>query len=142
VRIVDVNLLLYAVDARAPQHRRARQWWERLVTGDEAVGLPWMVLIAFLRVSTHPRIFAAPLDARDAVLRVDRWLSLEPVRVVREKEDHWDALRRLIADNGSAGNRANDAHLAAMAMTHGAVLCSADRDFGRFRGLKWENPLA
>ncbi|MCC6210648.1 MAG: type II toxin-antitoxin system VapC family toxin [Burkholderiales bacterium] len=142
MKIVDVNILLYAVDSNAAQHRSVRAWWEELVNGEEAIGLPWIVLAGFLRIVTNPRIFAAPHDVRSALVRIDRWLALDSVRIVREKEDHWDTLRDLIASAGTAGNLTTDAHLAALAITHDAVLCSTDLDFGRFKGLRWENPLS
>jgi len=141
VKIVDVNILLYAVDSKAAQHRLARTWWERAVNGDEPIGLPWIVLTGFLRIVTNPRVFAAPHDVSSALARIDRWLALDSVRIVREKDDHWNTLRGLIASAGTAGNLTTDAHLAALAISHDAVLCSSDLDFGRFKGLRWENPL-
>lgn len=141
MKIVDVNILLYAVDSNAAQHAAARDWWERALNGDELVGLPWIVLTGFLRIATNPRVFAAPHDVSSALSRIDRWLALDSVRVVREKDDHWETLRGLIASVGTAGNLATDAHLAALAISHDAVLCSNDLDFGRFKGLRWENPL-
>lgn len=142
MKIVDVNVLLYAADSNAAQHSAALGWWERTVNSDELVGLPWIVVTGFLRIATNPRVFAVPHDVRSALSRVDRWLALESVRVVREKDDHWETLRGLIALSGAAGNLTTDAHLAALAISHDAVLCSSDLDFGRFKGLRWENPLA
>lgn len=141
MKIVDVNILLYAVDANARQHRAARAWWEEAVNGDETIGLPWIVLTGFLRIVTNPRVFAAPHELNSALARIDRWLALDCVRIVRERDDHWDTLRSLIASAGTAGNLTTDAHLAALAISHDAVLCSSDRDFGRFKGLRWQNPL-
>lgn len=141
MKIVDVNLLLYAVNSDWPRHAAARAWLEDLLNGDETVGIPWSVILGFLRIATNPRALAKPIDTPDALTRVDEWLALENVDVVREKDDHWDKLRGLIAAAGTAGNLTTDAHLAALAISHDAVLCSSDLDFGRFKGLRWENPL-
>lgn len=141
MKIVDLNLLLYAVNEDAVHHQPARQWWEAAVNGDEPVGLAWVVLLGFLRIATHPAIFPKPLDVESATGKVDAWLALDATRLVREKEEHWDVLRTLLTETGTAGNLTTDAHLAALAITHGAVLVSGDSDFGRFKGLRWENPL-
>jgi hypothetical protein len=141
VKLVDVNLLLYAVNSDSPRHLAARMWLEDLLNGDETVGFPWSVILGFLRIATNPRALTTPIDAPAALARVDEWLALENVDVVREKDDHWDTLRGLIAAAGTAGNLTTDAHLAALAICHDAVLCSSDLDFGRFKGLRWENPL-
>lgn len=141
MKIVDVNILLYATDSNSSRHTAARKWWEQAVNGDEPIGLPWVVVLGFLRVATNPRVFASPHEVRSALERIDRWLALDNVRVVREKDDHWETLRGLISAAGTAGNLTTDAHLAALAISHDAVLCSSDLDFGRFKGLRWENPL-
>lgn len=139
--LVDLNLLLYAVNADSAHHAAARAWWEEALNGDEAIGLPWIVLLGFLRIATNPRIFSSPLEAGSAIRKIDGWLALEHVRIAREKEDHWEVLRRLLASSGTAGNLTTDAHLAALAITHDATLASSDADFGRFAGLRWENPV-
>jgi hypothetical protein len=141
VKIVDLNLLLYAVNEDAVHHQPARQWWEAAVNGDESIGLPWVVLLGFLRIATRPVIFPRPFNADSAIGKVNGWLALEITRLVREKDEHWEVLRTLLTDTGTAGNLTTDAHLAALAITHGAVLVSFDSDFARFKGLRWENPL-
>jgi toxin-antitoxin system PIN domain toxin len=129
------------VNSDAEQHERARSWWEAAVNDDEAVGLPWIVLLGFLRLATNPRIFPRPLSPAAASARIDAWLVQENIRIVREKEDHWGQLRVLLQRSGTAGNLTTDAHLAALAITHDAVLVSSDNDFARFKGLRWVNPL-
>lgn len=142
MKIVDLNLLLYAVNSDSPRHAAARAWLENLFAEEETIGLPWAVILGFLRIATNPRALANAIDAPAALARVDAWLALENVRLVREKDDHWEMLRGLIASAGTAGNLTTDAHLAALAISHDAVLYSSDLDFGRFKGLRWENPLS
>ena len=141
MKIVDVNILLYAVNPDAPLHDRIVEWWEEQLNGDESIGLAWAVAIGFLRVSTHPRIFPSPLTPQEAIGHMDTWLSLDIVTLLTENRDHWCTFRGLLTDVGVAGNLAPDAHLAALALTHGATLASCDADFSRFRKLRWENPL-
>jgi uncharacterized protein len=141
VLVVDVNLLIYATNRDAADHRSARKWLEATLSGDEPVGLPWLVLLAFLRITTHPHIVGAPLSFAQAAGVVDDWLSQPVVRILPPSDRHWGILKALLEPFGTAGNLASDAHLAAIAIEHGATLCSADRDFGRFPNLKWRNPL-
>lgn len=142
MKLVDLNVLLYAINADAVHHAPVRGAWERLVSGDEPVGLPWVVVLGFLRLTTHPQIFPRPLRTDDAIARVEGWLRTGNVRIVGERPEHWEILRGLLAESGSAGNLTTDAHLAALAISHGATLVSCDADFARFRGLRWESPLA
>lgn len=141
MRIVDLNILLYAVNSDAAQHERAREWWENAVNDEDVIGLAWVVLLGFLRLSTNPRVFPRPLAPELAAATLEAWLSRDNVRVVREKDEHWETLKLLIGDTGTAGNLTTDAHLAALALSHDAVLVSSDTDFARFKGLRWENPL-
>ena len=129
MKLVDLNILLYAINKNAVHHARVRKWWEDAINGDEAVGLPWIVLLGFLRLSTHPGIFPCPLDPDTAIGKIDLWLSLDNTQLVQEKEGHWEILRLLLKEAGAAGNLATDAHLAAIAISHGAVLVSCDNDF-------------
>jgi toxin-antitoxin system PIN domain toxin len=142
MKIVDANVLLYAVNQDAVQHTTLRTWWERAISSDEPIGLCWVVLLAFLRISTHPRAFARPLTPEQALGTVDQWISHPNARLIAETDEHWAILRTLLATSGTAGNLATDAHLAAIAITRGAVLVSCDADFSRFAKLRWENPLA
>ncbi|HTR60005.1 MAG TPA: TA system VapC family ribonuclease toxin [Casimicrobiaceae bacterium] len=144
MKIVDLNVLVYAVNSDAAEHQRVLKWWEAAINDEETVGLPWIVLLGFLRISTDVRILAHPLTPDAAAAKLDVWLAQENVRVVREKDDHWEQLRTLVVDAGTAGNLTTDAHLAALALTNDAMLVSCDNDFARFkrRGLRWVNPLA
>jgi hypothetical protein len=142
VILVDANLLIYAVDADAPQHARARRWLEEALSGSLHVGLPWVVLLAFLRVTTRDGILVRPLSARAALAYVDSWLAQPNVEPVAPGPTHWTRLRGLLDTAGVAGNLTADAHLAALAVEHGATLYSADNDFKRFAGVDHVNPLS
>lgn len=141
MKIVDLNILLYVVNENAPHHRPLIHWWENAIDGDESIGLPWIVLLGFLRIATNPKIFPHPLAPARAIDKINSWLSLTNTYLVREKDEHWEILRIMLADSGTAGNLTTDAHLATLAISHGAVLVSCDSDFARFRGLRWENPI-
>lgn len=141
MKIVDLNVLLYAVNESSVHHRPAVSCWESLINGDETVALPWVVLSGFLRVATNPRVFPHPLDVERACTMVDEWLALEIVFIPTEKPAHWVALRALLVAAGTAANLTTDAHIAAIAITHDATVVSFDRDFRRFDGLRVKNPL-
>jgi toxin-antitoxin system PIN domain toxin len=142
MRLVDLNVLLYAVNRNVPKHEAARRWWEGAISGAEPVGVSWHVLLGFLRLSTGARGMAAPLAVGDALAQVEEWVSHPNVHILLETPEHWRILQELLREVGTAGDLASDAHLAALAISHGATLVSCDSDFGRFRRLRWENPLA
>jgi len=139
--LVDVNLLIYAVDKDAPRHAAAKSWWEATLSGTETVGLSWIVLLAFLRLTTRPNVFPKPLSIEAAFDIVDSWLEQPLATVVHPGPRHAQMLRDLLLPLGTGGNLTTDAHLAALAIEHGAELCSSDHDFARFQHLKWRNPL-
>ncbi len=139
--LIDVNLLVYAVNADAPLHGKAKAWVEAVMSGRETVGLPWTVVLAFLRLTTRAGIFEVPLRVEEAFDVVDSWLAQPAVVIVEPTGKHLRVLRDLIEPLGTGGNLTSDAHIAAIAVEHGAELCSTDRDFERFRGLKWRNPF-
>lgn len=141
MKIVDANLLLYAVDETSPPHEAARGWLERTLSSSGTVGLSWQVLLAFLRLSTRAAVFASPLSPDEALDVVDGWLAQPVVTVLHPGPRHSAVLRELLASVGTAGNLVSDAHLAALAIEHGAELCSRDADFGRFPGVRWVDPL-
>ncbi len=139
--LLDANVLLYAVDGRSPHNGVAAAWLEEILNGDRRVGLPWQTIGAFLRISTHPRVAIDPLVAEDAWSYVDSWLRADPVWVPPATERTASVLARLVTRHHVTGNLVPDAQLAALAIEHGLVLCSADTDFGRFDDLRWHNPL-
>jgi hypothetical protein len=139
--LLDANLLIYAVNADAPLHRKAKAWLESALSGHETVGFPWTVLLAFLRLTTRPGLFRRPLPAGTAFDLVASWLDQPPATIVHPGPRHLQLLRELLDPLGTGGNLTSDAHLAAMAIEHRAELYSSDTDFARFDGLKWRNPL-
>ena len=138
----DVNLLIYATDAEAPMHRKARRWLEELFSGSETVAFSWSTLLAFLRLSTSRSAFRVPLPVDVALEVVATWLDRPSATIVHAGPKHLSILGDLLTATGTGGNLTSDAHLAALAIEHGATLCSSDRDFGRFPRLRWSNPLA
>jgi uncharacterized protein len=141
VKLPDVNLLVYAANESAPQHAPALAWAEETLSGRETVAFAWPVLIGFVRVITNPRVLQRPWGAAQAIAVVEGWLGQPPVTVVHPTGRHLAVLRDLLIPLGTAGNLTSDAHLAALAIEHGATLCSSDNDFSRFAGLSWVDPL-
>lgn len=133
--VVDANVLLYAVNSSAPEHAAAKEWIEEALNGDEPVGFSWVVLLAFLRVSTLAAFSPTPLATADAFSLIDDWLEARAAVLIHPTRRHATVLRELLLKSGSAGNLVSDAHLAALAIEHGARLCTFDRDFRRFAGL-------
>jgi toxin-antitoxin system PIN domain toxin len=141
VILVDANVLVYAVDQDSPQHPLARPWVEGAFSGPEPIGLPWMVLLAFLRLVTRAAVVRRPLPVDAALAYVDEWLALPAVQAVAPGPGHWAVLRTLLAASGLAGNLTTDAHIAALALELRAPLCTADRDFLRFPGVRVVGPF-
>lgn len=140
--LVDANLLIYAIDADSPHHERARRWLEELLSGTGPVGLPWIAILAFLRITTRAGIMRNPLAPEEAFAYVDAWLGQPNVTGVGPGEHHWAILGTLLRASGTAGNLTTDAHLAALALEHSGAIASADNDFKRFAGVTHVNPLA
>lgn len=139
--LLDANLLLYAVHRGAGHHDAARAWLTEQLNGSRRVGIPWSSLGAFLRIATHPRAFPRPLSPATAWERVADWLAAPVAWIPEPGPEHPRILGDLIATHDVRGNLVPDAMLAALAIEHGLTLCSADTDFARFDGLRWENPL-
>jgi toxin-antitoxin system PIN domain toxin len=141
VKLPDTNLLLYAINEGSPQNQRAKPWLERTLSGTEEVGFAWLVLLGFIRISTNPAALEHPLSPAEALDYVEEWLAAPVASIVHPTARHAVAIRRLLEPVGTAGNLTSDAHLAALAIEHGAEVCSADADFSRFPGLRWSDPL-
>ena len=134
--LVDASVLLYAVNSDSEHHDAARGWLDRALVGTEGVGFAWTVLLAFLRLATHPSVFRRPLTAAEAFDSVDAWTAQPAAMLVDPTVRHAGILRGLVAQAGSGGNLVNDAHLAALTTEHAATLVTFDRDFGRFTGVR------
>lgn len=139
--VPDLNLVVYAHNADAPDHRAARAWWEELLNGDVPVAIPWVVVLGFVRLVTHRAVLVAPMLPRTALGHVRAWFEQPNVQHLDPGARHLEILERLLTELGTAGNLTTDAHLAALAIEHQCELHSNDTDFARFAGLRWRNPL-
>ncbi len=140
MKLVDANVLLYAVNEDAPHHAAARSWLDDASQSPEALGFAWIVLLAFLRLSTRSSLFSRPLTLEEATGIVEVWLGRPAALVVQPSGRHLSLLHGLLRTAGTAANLVNDAHLAALALEHGAEVVSFDRDFQRFEGVRWSAP--
>lgn len=139
--LVDANLLIYAVNSDAPHHRRARRWLEQALSGTVEIGLAWIVILAFIRITTRSGILERPLSCEEAINYIEDWLAQPVVTLLAPGDNHWPLFRNLLHGVGASGNLTSDVHIAALAIEHGADVYSADYDFRRFPGLRHVNPL-
>ena len=139
--IPDANLLIYAYDEASPQHMKARKWWEALLSGNEPVGLPWIVVLAFTRIITHPQICQNPVCVTEARAAVTSWLDHGHVSIIQISSRALDPFFDLLEEADMGGNLSTDAMIAIHALEHGAIIHSNDRDFDRFSAIRWHNPL-
>ncbi len=139
--LIDANIPLYAYDSASLDHEAAHEWLQRTLSGQEQVGLSWVTLLAFLRISTNPRARKDPFPIAEAKAIVTQWLNRPVVTLVHPGERHWEILQDLLVEGQASGRLVADAHLAALAIEHGATLCTTDRDFSRFPGLRVLNPF-
>jgi uncharacterized protein len=142
VIILDANLLLYAYDSSNSSHKAARAWLERTLQGDEDVSIPLVTLLAFIRIGTHPKVFARPMGVEDAVGAVQSWLELPNVSIAEPASSHWTQLAAVARSGQARGGEVMDAHVATLAIQSGATLCTTDKGFARYDGLKRLNPIA
>ena len=140
--LVDANILIYAHVESFAQHKAARAWLDQQLNRSTRVGLPWVSLLAFLRLVTNPRVFERPEPMLHAWNQVRAWLGCESTWIPHSTDRHADLLSELLVLPGVNANLVPDAHLAALALEHGLTLCSTDGDFARFPALRWLNPLA
>jgi uncharacterized protein len=139
--LVDANLLIYAYDESSPFQVAARRWIESVLSGAEPVRLSWLTLMAFLRITTNPRLFECPLSSREALEIIHELIAAPGSKILHPGKRHLSILGRLLAETGICGPLVMDAHLAALAIEHQATLCTTDRDFNRFQGLRLHFPL-
>ena len=142
MRLLDVNLLVYATFASMPRHREAKRWLDGLLRGREQVAFPWKTLCGFVRLASNPRVFSPNLSVADAWRHASAWLDCPCAWIPAPTPRHRDILSNLLTLPGLTHKLVADAHLAALALEHGLVLCSADEDFRLFPGLRFENPLS
>jgi toxin-antitoxin system PIN domain toxin len=140
VKLVDANVLLYAVNEDAERHEVCRDWLDDALSGRDTVAFAWIALLAFVRLSTKVGLFPAPLTLDEAMDRVDAWVTAAPAVVVEPTSEHARVVRNLLREIGVGGNLVNDAHLAALAIEHRCTIVSFDHDFDRFGGLRREAP--
>jgi uncharacterized protein len=140
VKLVDANLFLFAWNTSAPESTAAAKWLEEALWDEEPVATSWTTVLAFLRLATS-KVFPAPMTTREATAVVESWFSEGGLTILEPTEEHWRVMRELLDASGARGNLVADVHLAALAIEHGATLCTDDLDFRRFAGLKVELPL-
>ena len=140
MKLVDANVLLYAVNSSALHHERSRRWLDGALSGQDTVAFAWIALLAFVRLSTKREIFPTPLTIEQAMDRVDAWLAAAPAVVVEPTPQHATVVRTLLSPLGAGGNLVSDAHLAALAVEHRCGIVSFDNDFSRFPNVRWEPP--
>jgi uncharacterized protein len=139
--LLDANLLLYAYDSSSRRHAEAKAWLEARFAEPEPIGLALVSVLAFVRITTNRRLHANPLGPVEALRIAAEWLARPNVALLQPTERHWPILERLLDTAQASGPLVMDAHLAALAVEHGARLYSTDSDFTRFADLAWENPL-
>ena len=139
--IPDTNLIIYAHNRSDPEHAAALDWWQGLLGGGGEIGIPIVVVLAFLRLTTSTRVLQRPLTVDESGRIVDSWFRLRMVRLITPGSGHLAALLACLKDAGHGGSLTTDAHIAALALEYQAEIHSSDLDFGRFSGVRWKNPL-
>lgn len=139
--VVDANLLIYSYNSASAHHKKSAAWLANTLSSAEVVGLPWQSILVFLRVVTNPRLSGMRATVQQAAEVVDEWLRLPNVQILTATERHWSVLRRMLVEGSASGPLATDAEIAAVTIEYGGVLYTVDRDFARFPGLQWKNPL-
>jgi uncharacterized protein len=139
LKLIDVNVLVYAIDSGSEHHERSRSFVEAALSSDELVALPWPVLTGVIRTLSN-RALKQKMATAEVLAIVDEWLTLPNVVTLEPGPQHWPIFREMLEAGSAFGNLTYDAHLAALAVANGAELCSADSDFARFPRLKWTDP--
>ncbi|MEZ4753245.1 MAG: type II toxin-antitoxin system VapC family toxin [Bdellovibrionota bacterium] len=139
--VPDINLLIYAYNSRQTEHQKAKEWWESVLSSNEVIGLSWIVILGFIRLTTNRKVFSNPLSVKQALKVTESWLEIESVSLINPGSKHFEILSKHLVEINVAGNLTTDVHLASLAIEFQATLYSNDSDFSRFSGLKWVNPL-
>ena len=137
----DINLLVYAYNASAPLHKQAKKWWEDCLSQEIEVGLPWVVILGYVRLITSRIVVVDPYWPQEALGHIRSWLARLHVQILQPGPRHLDLLDGLMREAAPSGKLTMDSHLAALAIEHQAVLHTNDSDFSKFPGLRWANPL-
>lgn len=140
--VPDANLLIYAMNSDSDHHAAAWSWWESVQRGQERIGLTWQVMLAYIRIMTHPRLLPTPLTIDQAFADVRSWMESPITDVLLPGREHLHVMEHLLAEAELGGDMSSDAHLAALALENGGIVYSADQDFARFAAVRWVNPLA
>lgn len=139
--LLDVNILLYAVDAGSVHHAVLKPWLTQLLNQPSGAALCWPVVSGFIRIATNPKALQSPMTTEEACEKIDEWLALPGTRLIQSSNQQWRIFSGLLKQTNAKGNLVSDAHLAALALDHNIVLASCDTDFAKFPGLRWINPL-
>ena len=139
--IPDINLLVYSYNSDGPFHEEARDWWENCLSNPRAVGLPWAVILGFIRIMSSNAVFREPMETLDAISHVKSWLDCPQTQIMTPGPRHLEILADIMATARASGRLTTDAHLAALAIETQSELHSNDADFARFQGLRWRNPI-
>jgi uncharacterized protein len=142
MKIVDANVLLYAVNSASDHHGASRRWLDEALSGADAIGLAWVPLLAFVRLTTKIGLFPAPMRPDEAMRQITDWCTAPGAVLIGPTARHADIVSELLTQIGAGGNLVNDAHLAALAIEHRGGIVSYDSDFGRFDGVRWDTPEA
>lgn len=141
MNLIDANILLYAYDESSDHHHAAAEFLRAELSGSQPVGFAWSAILGFLRIGTNSRAFTNPMTIQEACAHVSSWLERPMATILDPTHQHWELLSKLLVESQAGGNLVTDAHLAALALEHGATVCSSDQDFSRFPSLSWTNPL-
>jgi toxin-antitoxin system PIN domain toxin len=141
VIVPDINLLVFAYNSDAPHHEEARRWWETCLSKGGTVGLPWVVVLGFVRVMTSRVVLTDPMGPVEALEHVHSWIERPQIQVLVPGPRHLEILTEIMHISGASGRLTTDAHLAALAIETQSELHSNDADFSRFPGLRWKNPM-
>jgi len=141
MQLPDVNVLVYAHREDAVDHPRYRDWLQALLASDSAYGISELVLSAFVRIVTHPRIFREPTPLERALAFAGEVRDRSNAVVLAPGPRHWGIFTRYCRECGIRGSLVTDAYFAALALESGCEWVTTDRDYARFAGLAWRHPL-
>ena len=139
--LADVNILIYAFRSDSRDHARYREWLESVINGPEAYGVSPQILCSFIRIATHPRIYARPSGLEDAFAFTRALQDSPSAKWVVPGGNHWEIFETLCRESAASGSLIQDAWFAALAMESGCEWITADRDYARFKGLRWRPPF-